>query len=243
MFEQYPKTKSFLPDKYAAILQKHYLENRGGHTKTTIISRKMESWMHVQVAADVAKSLEDVPTLEIGGGTLNHLAYEPHVTTYDVVEPKDEFYEHLPQQAKVRRFFKSVFEIPDDSRYQRIISIATLEHLTDLPSVVARSATLLKEGGHFRVAIPNEGTLLWKLGYKLTTGIEFRLRYGLSYDVLMRHEHVSIAKEIDEVLAFFFASRALKVLGWHKDFAFYRFYDCTSPDHQRCLTFIRDHQL
>jgi len=105
-------------------------------------------------------------------------------------------------------------------KYERITSIATFEHIIDLPDVVAKAATLLHEKrGHLRVAIPNEGTLLWKLGTKFT-GFEFRKKYGLDYQVLMQYEHINSAREIEQVLKYFFRNVRRSVFGLSKTLRF-----------------------
>ena len=197
--------------------------------------------MHLQVAADVRGREEDVSTLEIGAGTLNHLDYEKNIRTLDVVEPGEDFLDAFPQRrSRVRHCYRDVFQIRDKKIYQRVISIATFEHLTDLPMVVAKAGMLLNDAGSLRVAIPNEGGVLWKLGYRLTNGIEFRLRHGLDYDLIMRHEHVNTAPEIESALRFFFADISCRVFGLTRRLSLYRFYACGRPDRERCAAFLEE---
>ena len=124
--------------------------------------------MHRKVAADVRRR-RNFTTLEIGAGTLNHLGYEPSSKSYDIVEPFEELYKGSPNRSRVANVYPDLDQIAG-RHFDRIISIATFEHLCNLPSVVARSGLLLAPGGTLRVAIPSEGTLLWTLGWKLTTG-------------------------------------------------------------------------
>ncbi len=78
-------------------------------------------------------------------------------------------------------------------------------------------------------AEPNEGTFLWTLSWKLTTGIEYRLKYGLDYSILMKYEHVNTANQIEEVLNYFYSNIKCSCFGFSKGFAFYRFYECSIP--------------
>jgi hypothetical protein len=94
--------------------------------------------------------------------------------------------------------------VPQRRTYDAILSIAVLEHLTDLPFMLARSGLLLCEGGTFRAGFPSEGGLLWGLAWRLTTGIEYRFRRGLDYGVIMRHEHLNTASEILALLGYFY---------------------------------------
>ena len=129
----------------------------------------------------------------------------------------------------MRNVYDDIDEVDVNNRYDRIISIATFEHIEDLPKVVAKTCLLLKEGGTLRVSIPNEGTFLWTLSWKLTTGLEYRLKYGLDYGILMKYEHVNTANQIEEVLNHFYTTVKCSVLGLSKGFAFYRFYECSLP--------------
>ena len=94
--------------------------------------------------------------------------------------------------------------MPEGSRYDRVISVAVLEHLEKLPEQVARCGLALAEGGVFQAGIPSEGGFLWGATWRLTTGISFRMRTGLPYRLLMRHEHINGAQEILRVVRHFF---------------------------------------
>ena len=223
----YPKSRVDLPDDYKAIYTGHYLANRTGQYSTTSVSKRLEAWMHRQVAADL-KPGSNVSTLEIGAGTLNQLPYEPVCGPYDIVEPFRELYEAAPGRERLRNIFADTSEARTHGPYGRITSTAVFEHITDLPVVVAQASLLLSEGGSLRVAIPNEGTLFWRLG-TMVTGHEFKKRYGLNYQVLMRYEHVNTARDIEAVLEHFFSSTRCRVFGLCKQLGFYRFYECRGP--------------
>jgi hypothetical protein len=74
----------------------------------------------------------------------------------------------------------------------------------------------------------------------LTTGIEFRLLYGLNYEVLMRHEHINSAAEIEEIAHYFFKDIRRKVFGIHSKIAFYRFYECKTPNLERAIEYLQN---
>ncbi len=224
MFSNFPKTRPVLSEAYKRIYEQYYLDNRNGSTFMSFLSQKMESWLHKQVAKDV-KRVHDKKTLEIGAGTLNQLDYE-YSTYYDIVEPFKKLYENAKHLNKLENIYTDIIQIPNENRYDRIISIATFEHVTDLPFLVAKSCLLLHKNGVMRVSIPNEGYWLWKFAYKVTTGLSFRVKYKLNYEVLMRYEHVNTADEIEVVLNFFFNKVKCRYLGITKYFALYRFYEC-----------------
>lgn len=237
MFENFPKKRIELPQNFKDIYSAQYKNNREGKTSASSMAQKMESWLHRKVAADIVGH-SNKSTLEIGAGTLNQLKYE-NTEPYDIVEPFEELFTDSPYLKKVRKVYGDIDEIDATNRYDRITSVATFEHIVDLPKVVAKSCLLLNGKGSLRIAIPNEGTFLWALGWKMTTGLEFKRKYGLDYGVLMKYEHVNTADEIEDVLKYFYKNLKCSVFGINKHIALYRFYECTGPDVLLAREFIR----
>ncbi|MEQ8924193.1 MAG: hypothetical protein RLO81_00185 [Fulvivirga sp.] len=240
MFEEFPKVREELPTAYKEIYESHYHKNREGETAATSVSQKMEQWLHKKVAADL-KGAKDKSTLEIGAGTLNQLKFE-NTQPYDIIEPFKSLFEDSPKLSKIRNVYDDIKEVPTDQKYDRITSVATFEHVCDLPDVVAKSCIHLNEGGSLRVAIPNEGTIMWTMGWKLTTGLEYKLKYGLDYSVLMKYEHVNNAKEIEEVISYFYQDIKCSVFGISKGLAFYRFYECKKPNLAKAEDYLNGKQ-
>ncbi|MCX6258189.1 MAG: class I SAM-dependent methyltransferase [Bacteroidia bacterium] len=238
MFEQYPKQRPPLPPAYRELYEHYYLLNRKGNSKATSLASRMEAWMHHRIAHDMQSTKPDVSTLEIGAGTLNQLAYVTFDQAYDIVEPFTALYKDSEYLPRIRNIYDGIDQIPAGQHYNNIISIAVLEHLEDMPAQVAMAALHLCPGGHFLAAIPNEGTVLWWLGWNLSTGLEFRLRYNLSYRTLMKHEHVNTAKEIDDALHYFFGTVNCHVFGLLKQLALYRYYHCSNPDNGKCHDYL-----
>jgi hypothetical protein len=237
MFENYPKTRIPLSKEIKEIYNLQYKSNRDGDTPASGLAQKMEQWLHKKVSSDVT-SLHDKKTLEIGAGTLNQLKYEQS-DYYDIVEPFKDLFLNSPDLKKIRTVYQDIDEIDITNKYDRIISIATFEHITDLPKVVAKSCLLLEPKGSLRTSIPNEGTFLWTLGWRMTTGLEFKLKYGLDYGNLMKHEHVNTAQEIEEVLNYFYNYNNCKVFGLNKQIGFYRFYESKNPDIEKAENYLR----
>jgi hypothetical protein len=227
MFENYPKKRTELPEDILNIYNDHYKKNREGGTKASSLAQKMESWLHRQVASDVFE-IHTKKTLEIGAGTLNQLKYEQS-DQYDIIEPFSELYSDSQFLSLIKNIYNDIDEIDISTKYDRITSIATFEHITDLPKVIAKSCLLLNSEGSLRTSIPNEGSFLWKLGWQVTTGLEFRLKYGLDYEILMKYEHVNNASEIEQVLNYFYEYNRCKTFGLGKHLAFYRFYESKEP--------------
>jgi hypothetical protein len=222
---RFPKRRPALPAKLQRIYEKQYLQNRSGVTVAASLSQRLERWLHRQVAADAPGGA----TLELGAGTLNQLPFEPRTAPYDIVEPFTALFEHSPERGRIREVFADIGDAPSARRYARITSVAALEHICDLPFVLARSARLLEDGGVMRAAIPSEGGLVWALGWMLTTGLEFRLRYGLDYGDLMRHEHVNDAWEVELLVRALFEEVEIRSLGVGRQLSFYRFIAARRP--------------
>ena len=237
MFKNYPKRRIKLPESFNKIYKQQYKSNREGQTRASWLAQKVESWMHKKVASDVV-GLHNKKTLEIGAGTLNHLKHEKS-EKYDIVEPFNELYLDSPFLKQINNIYKDIDEINMNQKYDRIISIATFEHIVDLPKVVAKTCVLLGSKATLRTSIPNEGTFLWTLGWKLTTGLEFKLKYGMDYGILMKHEHVNTAKEIEEILSYFYSVNKCKTLGLNKKVALYRFYESSEPKIEIAVNYLK----
>ncbi len=238
MFNSFPKKRIDLPPEYQKIYNEHYINNRTGGTKVSSMTKRLEAWLHKKVADDIRRSPRKFATLEIGAGTLNHIEYELNSSPYDIVEPFKELFRDSSLLKKVRTIYSDIDDIDMAVKYDRIVSIATFEHILDLPDVIARSAILLDDGGSMRVSIPNEGTIMWRLG-TMITGFEFKRNYGLDYRIIMKYEHVNTADEIEDTLRYFFKKIKTSVLGINKKIAFYRFYACSDPNSEAARDYLK----
>ena len=234
MFENFPKVSKPLPPEYAKIYEQQYKSNRSGATVASSASQRMEAWLHKNVAKD---SSLDLSTLEIGAGNLNQLKFESIGTEYDIVEPFKALYENEKSKDQIRTIYDLMEDVPVTNKYDRITSCATFEHIHNLPYVVAKSGLLLKENGCLRSAVPSEGGALWKIGYSLTTGLEFRMRYKLDYSVLMKYEHVNTVDEIHAVIKYFFKDVSVNRFGCGKHFSLYTFFLAKNPIIDRCIAY------
>lgn len=186
--------------------------------------------MHHRVAG-----MKGGPILELGAGTLNHRAYEDRAALYDVVEPFRELYAGRAESQQIRAFYDSVERVPESERYHRIISIAVLEHMENLPREVAGAALRLNQGGVFQAGIPSEGGMLWGAAWRLSTAISYYLRTGLSYAVVMRHEHINSAPEIISIVKYLFSEVRL----WRfplpsHHLSLYTYLEARRPNLERC---------
>lgn len=236
LIASYPRTHPPLPQAFKDIYQKEYLANRSGGNIATSIAQKLETWMHRQVA----KNATGHSTLELGAGTLNHLAYEQTHQAYDAVEPASFFYENSPARDRVRNIYSDLQEIPEGTQYDRVISIAVLEHLQNLPFEIARAGLLLANHGRFQAAIPCEGELAWFLAWRLGTGIPYWLRNKLDYGVLMRHEHINKSDEIRALIGHMFETIKIKRFPIPvRHCSFYLYIDAETPRKAVCEEVLR----
>lgn len=91
----------------------------------------------------------------------------------------------------------------------------------------------------FSASIPSQGRFLWTLGYRATTGLEFRLKYKLDYDVIMNYEHVNTQQEIIDVCRYFFNDVKKSLFGISDELSLYTHLSCRKPNKQRALEFLR----
>lgn len=225
LFGTYPRERPPLSDRHSEIYAEQYRINRDGETLVDGAAQKLEQWMHRRIA-----SREGGPVLELGAGTLNHLRFERKIDAYDIVEPFRQLFEGRPEVASLRDIYDDARKVPTNRRYQRIISVAVLEHLPDLPGDVARSALLLDEDGVFQAGIPSEGGFLWWCGWRFSTGLGYYLRTGLDYGVVMRHEHLNTAREIEAAVGHFFEN--VKISRFPTPFhhlSFYAYVEASKP--------------
>lgn len=215
-----------MADRY----DEHYKENRNGATAASSIARKLETWMHTKVAkASPAQTLSFCDTLEIGAGTLNQLPFETQGGNYDFVEPMDFLYLDSPNIGKTRKAYSDISDIPPSIKYHRIISVAALEHMEDLPNLIKKCIDHMHDGGVFACGIPSEGGFLWGTAWRLGTGLEFRMKTGLSYSELMRHEHLNDVSEIEQLTRYYFKDVTVSRLGFGKHLSLYTYIECRKP--------------
>lgn len=234
--EQFPKRRPVLPAAYHSLYTNEYKRNRENPNASLNFKQKLEHWMHRQVANVAAPK---GALLEIGAGTLNHLSWEDAARPYDIIEPFTALYEEKEEATQLRNIYQNIFQIPTNVEYSKILSVAVLEHLVDLPQVVAKSALLLSNDGVMVNGIPSEGGLLWYLAWKFGTGVSFRIRTGLSYTKLMQYEHVNTAEEILRVLRVFFADvRYVRFPLNLLHGSFYTFIHATFPKKRQAQEFL-----
>jgi len=236
LLRTYPRQRPPLSPEFEKVYLPVYLQSRDGATLAWKASQALEAWMHRKVARRSGGG----PVLELGAGTLNHLRFEPPTAAYDVVEPWPDLYKGREERGRVRAFYSDISEIPPATRYRHIISIASLEHIVDLPVCLARCGLMLEPGGGLSAGIPSEGGFLWGFSWRASVGLLFRLKTGMNYGELISHEHVNEAPEIIKLTRLFF--RKVRVtrfpLPWHHA-SLYAFIQAEDPDRDLCGRYLR----
>ncbi len=235
LLNTYPRMRKPLTPAHEEIYVEEYKLNRGGKGFLYRATQKLESWMHRKIAQEQQSG----SILELGAGSLNHVPYEDPAYNYDCIEPFTELNEDSPYRTRIRDIYNSLDEVPPSVQYDRIISVAVLEHLTDLPKMIAQSALLLARNGVFQAGIPSEGGFLWGLAWRMTTGISYQIRTGLDYGTVMRHEHVNTAGEIEAIIGYFYRNIRLKRLPTpFLHLSFYTYVEAGQPDITHCREYL-----
>jgi len=230
LLTRFPKKRPLLSNNLQKIYAEHYKKNRDGGTPASFLAQKLESWMHKKVATAIPlKKLTTLDTLEIGAGTLNQISYESVNGNYDCIEPMDSLYKNSSNLPHIRNIFSDISEINSAIKYNRIISVAVLEHIENLPQLIKKSIEHMADGGIFACGIPSEGGFLWGMAWRLTTGLEFRLSTGLNYSELMRHEHLNDSLEIEILLKHYFKDVNIQRLGLGRHLSLYTYIECKNP--------------
>ncbi|MCR4378621.1 MAG: class I SAM-dependent methyltransferase [Rhodospirillales bacterium] len=227
ILQSFPKTRPPLADAYKKIFETEYIANREGTNTVSSLTQKLESWMHKRVATYQSSG----PILEVGAGTLNHLSYENLSNPYDVIEPSEFLLNEGQNIHLVRKVYTEIRDIEPDTSYDRIISIAVLEHMLNLPRDLSVLCTHLRDGGTFQAGIPCEGELAWYLGWRYVSGLAFYLRHHLDYAPVMRHEHINTSDEIVTLIKYLFNDVTIKRFPFpFRHLSFYMYIEARKPN-------------
>lgn len=237
IFSQFPKIRPPLPEAYLTVYEDEYLANRISGGFANKLARTLESWMHVRVTRTSTKRSEEI--LELGAGSLNHLPWEKNFSTYDIVEPFHKLFEGSSNLSLIRNAYDYMSAIPPERQYDRILSVAVLEHMLDLPQDIALAGMHLRDGGIFCAGVPSEGGWLWEMAWRYGTGTAFRRRTGLDYAPMMRYEHVNTVDEIENCIRYFFRDVAIARFPLPaRSLSLYTFLRATGADKERCARFL-----
>jgi hypothetical protein len=233
LLNNFPKKRPKLSYEIKKYFDEFYKNNRENS-----ISQLFESWMHKAIKSIKGQSR----TLEFGAGTLNHLVYEDlKKNKYDIIEPKKYLYANYKEKIHINKFYKNL-SYTKNNYYNRIISIAVLEHLVDLPYFLAESAKKLKKKNSFQShSIPCQGYFIWDLCWYLFNFLKVKIKTGKSFSEIQRHEHVNSAKEILAIIRFFYKNVKVKYSypAFFAHFSFYMNINFSRPDLNRIDAYLK----
>ena len=224
------KNNRHLPSQYLKIYQQVYKDYASSKGPLRTLTHFIESWYHKKVGQVLVKDNQRI--LEIGCGSLNHVKYENNFSSYDVVEPQYYLLENSSpiDQAFIQNKFQDLHSLPTTNKYDKIISIACLEHVLNLEEHLYKVKFHLSPDGKFVAAIPAEGEFMWWLCWRISTGVAFWLKYRLDYGVIMRYEHINSAEKISCLLRSSFQNvEQLSFPFRLKHFRIYLFFKCSNP--------------
>jgi SAM-dependent methyltransferase len=139
-------------------------------------------------------------TLEIGAGLGEHLQHEQlDSQEYYAVELRQELADRLAERyPNVKTVVADCqTRLPfDNAFFDRVLAIHVLEHLTDLPRALDEVHRVLAPSGRFVVVIPCEGGLAYSFARRISAQRVFEREFGMSYEWLIRSEHVNVPWEI-----------------------------------------------
>lgn len=139
-------------------------------------------------------------TLEIGAGLGEHLRYEDLTRQeYHAVELREEL------AAAMRNRYPGVNAIAadcqerlpfDEGWFDRVLAVHVLEHLPRLTDALDEIARVLAPDGRLFAVIPCEGGLAYSLARRISAQRIFEREFGMSYEWLIRTEHINVPWEI-----------------------------------------------
>jgi SAM-dependent methyltransferase len=139
-------------------------------------------------------------TLELGAGLGEHLRYEDlSGQEYYAVELREELAEAIRERyPSVEAIVADCQErLPfNDAYFDRVLAVHVLEHLPDLPRALDEIQRVLAPGGRFHAVIPCEGGLAYSLARRISAQRLFEKEFDMSYEWLIRSEHVNVPWEI-----------------------------------------------
>lgn len=231
VIDKYPKKRPPLPKGIKKIFNKHYLNNR-----QNLLSQLSEIWLHSSM--DDRKSKKK--TLEIGAGTLNHLPYEDNNKIYDIIEPKKFLIDSSKYKKKINKSFSNLRGCKKNY-YDRIISCAVLEHLTNLPKFLYESSFKINKKGYQQHSVPCEGYPFWNISWFLFNALIFRIKYGFDFKYIAKHEHVNNLDEIIILIKFFYKKVKIKYSYpfFNKYFSFYANIKFSNPNKKNINKYLK----
>jgi SAM-dependent methyltransferase len=150
-------------------------------------------------------------TLEIGAGLGEHIAWEKLNPKQESEYVAIELRESMAQKMRVRfpRITVMVADVQEglpfpDNYFDRVVAVHVLEHLPNLPMAIREVHRVCTCDATLSVVIPCEGSAATTIARRVSAQRLYERRYGCSYELFIRREHINLPHEITEELLQFF---------------------------------------
>jgi hypothetical protein len=236
LLETYPRKRKKLESDYNKIYKKFYYDNLNKKNFVSSLIKKMETKLfHKPISLHKGKKI-----LELGAGNLDHIQFE-NFNSYDAVEPEKKYYkDNKVALKKINKIYDSIFQIPNHKKYDKILALFTLDVIDDLPKFLAKIGKLMTKNSIFYVGNSTIGSLSFSLSWRLTSGLNFFLKYGKNLGVLKEHESVNKYDEIIELLKYFFEEIEIEMKpNFFFIFNTYCYIKLKKPILKRCNKFMK----
>jgi ubiquinone/menaquinone biosynthesis C-methylase UbiE len=158
--------------------------------------------------------------LEVGAGDGLHVPFVKHA--FERYLLTDVSFEALAKaQVLWRSDVRIGFALADaqklpfpDSSVDRLIATCVLLHLRDPESALREWRRVTRPGGVVTCYVPNEPTLLTRLGRGVTSRRAANRAGFQGFDLMMAREHINHGWGMDQLVRHIFAEDLLKVDGW-----------------------------
>ena len=237
LIKTYPRKRKKLNAEYNKIYKKFYNNHLNKKNIISFIIKNAEKLFHKLTYEAKPKNIN---ILELGAGNLDHVKYE-NFFRYDVVEPEKRYYiKNKKALKKVNKIYRSIFSIPNNKSYDKIIAIATLDVIDNLPKFLSKIGVLMNKNSILCVGNSTIGSLSFYLTWRFTSGLYFFFKYRKNLRVLKDHESVNKFNEIVSLLKYFYKSVEIKMIP--NLFYLYKptcFIKVKEPDLKKCKRYLK----
>jgi SAM-dependent methyltransferase len=171
--------------------------------------RFADQWNHRYVVRHAPAAF--IRTLEIGAGLGEHIAWEKlnakQESEYVAAELRETMAEKM--RARFPRITVLVADVQEElpfpnDHFDRLIAVHVLEHLPNLPAAISEIHRVSTRDATLSVVIPCEGSVATAIARRFSAQRLYERRYGCSYELFIRREHINMPEEIAEELSPFF---------------------------------------
>jgi SAM-dependent methyltransferase len=142
-----------------------------------------------------------VKTLEIGGGSGDHMRFEDLTRQdYYSLELRQEFVEMMNRRLGAERCVLGDIQKGApwaDAFFDRVNAIHVLEHLHDLPAALGEVKRVLRPGGVFDIVLPCEGGALYRVAREFSSKRLFEKNFKIPYDRIIKSDHVNTYADVE----------------------------------------------